>query len=105
MTCSAPKERAMGTYRRINVTSGRSLEQLAHYSRAVRVGDMVLQAGTTATDRDGNVRGEGNITQQVDAIMAIARWSMGKAGGVLDDVVRSRMYVTDIRLADQAARA
>jgi enamine deaminase RidA (YjgF/YER057c/UK114 family) len=95
----------MGTYRRINVTSGRSLEQLAHYSRAVRVGDTVLQAGTTAIARDGNVRGEGNITQQVDAIMAIARWSMGKAGGTLDDVVRSRIYVTDIRLADQAARA
>ena len=95
----------MGTYRRINVTSGRSLEQLAHYSRAVRVGDMVLQAGTTAIDRDGNVRGEGNITQQVDAIMAIAKWSMGKAGGALDDVVRSRIYVTDIGLADQAARA
>jgi enamine deaminase RidA (YjgF/YER057c/UK114 family) len=66
---------------------------------------MVLQSGTTAIDRQGNVRGVGDIARQVDAIVAIAEWSMGKAGGTLEDVVRSRIYVTDIRLADQAARA
>lgn len=95
----------MGTYRRINVASGRQLEQLAHYSRALRAGDMVLQSGTTAIDRQGNVLGEGDIAQQVDAIMTLAAWSMGKAGGTFDDVVRSRIYVTDIALADQGARA
>jgi enamine deaminase RidA (YjgF/YER057c/UK114 family) len=66
---------------------------------------MVLQAGTTAIDRQGNVRGVGDVARQVDAIMRIAEWSMGKAGGRLQDVVRSRIYVTDISLADQAARA
>jgi enamine deaminase RidA (YjgF/YER057c/UK114 family) len=95
----------MGTYQRINVASGRPLESLAHYSRAVRAGDMVLQSGTTAIDRQGAVRGEGDISRQVDAIMAIAEWSMGKAGGRLEDVVRGRIYVTDIALADQGARA
>ena len=95
----------MTTPRRINVASGRQLETLAHYSRALRVGDTVLQSGTTAIDRQGNVRGEGNVAEQVDAIMKIAAWSMGKAGGRLSDVVRSRIYVTDIALADQAARA
>ena len=95
----------MGTYRRINVASGRPLEKLAHYSRALRVGDMVLQSGTTAINRQGNVIGEGDIAQQVDAIMRLAEWSMGKAGGKLEDIVRSRIYVTDISLADQAARA
>jgi enamine deaminase RidA (YjgF/YER057c/UK114 family) len=94
----------MGIYRRINVASGRQLEQLAHYSRALRVGDMVLQAGTTALARDGSVRGDGDISKQVEAIMALTEWSMGKAGGTLNDIVRSRIYVTDIRLADQAAR-
>ena len=79
----------MGTYRRINVASGRRLEKLAHYSRAVRAGDRVFQAGTTAIDREGNVVGEGDITKQVEAIMRIAEWSMGKAGGKLEDVVRS----------------
>ena len=48
----------MRAHRRVNVASGRSLEKQAHYSRAVRVGDLVLQAGTTAIDRLGNVRGE-----------------------------------------------
>jgi enamine deaminase RidA (YjgF/YER057c/UK114 family) len=95
----------MGTYRRINVASGRQLEKVAHYSRAVRAGDMVLQSGTTAIDRQGAVRGEGDIAKQVEAIMTIAEWSMGKAGGKREDVVRSRIYVTDIGLADRAARA
>jgi len=91
--------------RRVNVASGRPLESLAHYSRALRVGDTVLQSGTTAIDRRGNVRGEGDVGRQVDAIMRIAEWSMGKAGGRLDDVIRSRIYVTDIADSDAAARA
>jgi enamine deaminase RidA (YjgF/YER057c/UK114 family) len=90
---------------RINVSSGRPLEPLAHYSRALRVGDMVLQSGTTAIDTAGNVIGEGDVAKQVDAIMAIAEGTMGQAGGRLDDVVRARIYVTDIALADQAGRA
>jgi enamine deaminase RidA (YjgF/YER057c/UK114 family) len=95
----------MSPQRRVNVASGRQLESLAHYSRALRVGDTVLQSGTTAIDRQGNVRGEGDVARQVEAIMRIAEWSMGKAGGRLDDVVRSRIYVTDIGVADAAARA
>src|SRR5215831_13937560 len=95
----------MGTYQRINVASGRPLEKLAHYSRALRAGAMVLQSGTTAIDRQGNVHGEGDIAQQVDAIMRIVEWSMGQAGGRLEDIVRSRIYVTDIARADRAARA
>ena len=94
----------MATHRRINVASGRSLEKLAHYSRAVRVGDTVLQSGTTAIDRAGNVRGVGDVAKQVETIMTIAEWSMGKAGGKLADVVRSRIYITDMQIGDHAAR-
>jgi enamine deaminase RidA (YjgF/YER057c/UK114 family) len=90
---------------RVNVASGRQLEKTAHYSRAVRVGDTVLQSGTTAIDRQGNVRNEGDAAGQVDAIMKIAGWSLDRAGGRLADVVRSRIYVTDIAVADAAARA
>jgi enamine deaminase RidA (YjgF/YER057c/UK114 family) len=95
----------MTTHRRINVHSGRQLEQTAHYARALRVGDTVLQAGTTSLDRQGNVRGAGDAAAQVDAIMRIAQWSMGKAAGRLDDVVRARIYVTDMAVGDAAARA
>ncbi len=90
---------------RINVNSGRPLEHLAHYSRALRAGHWVLQSGTTAIDRAGAVIGVGDVAKQVDAIVAIAEESMGCAGGSLDDVVRSRIYLTDITLADQAGRA
>ena len=94
----------MTANRRINVASGRTLEKLAHYSRALRVGDTVLQSGTTAIDRAGNVRGVDDVAKQVETIMTIAEWSMGKAGGRLADVVRSRIYVTDIQVGDRAAR-
>ena len=95
----------MTSGRRVNVASGRPLEPLAHYSRALRVGDTVLLSGSTAIDRRGEVHGEGDVGAQVDAIMKIAEWSMGKAGGRLEDVVRSRIYVTDIAVSDAAARA
>jgi enamine deaminase RidA (YjgF/YER057c/UK114 family) len=95
----------MATLKRINVSSGRALEAQAHYSRALRFGDTVLLAGTTSLGRDGNVRGSGDAAKQVDAILAVAEWAMGKAGGTLDDVVRSRIYVTDIAVADAAGRA
>ena len=91
--------------RRINVSSGRPLEAQAHYSRALRVGDTVLLAGTTSLGRDGAVRGVGDAGRQVEAILDTAEWAMGKAAGSLDDVVRSRVYVTDIALGDAAARA
>lgn len=91
--------------RRINVGSGRPLEHLAHYSRALRVGDMVLQSGTTSIDTDGNVIGEGDMATQVDHILSIAKDTMGQAGGKLEDVVRARYYITDASLADEAGRA
>jgi len=95
----------MASLKRINVGSGRPLEHLAHYSRALRVGDQVLQSGTTAIDTEGNVIGEGDIAAQVDAIMAIAETTMGQAGGRIEDIVRSRIYVTDASLSEQAGLA
>jgi enamine deaminase RidA (YjgF/YER057c/UK114 family) len=73
----------MGKYRRINISSGRPLEPLAHYSRALRCGDQVLQSGTTAIDTEGNIIGENDVAAQVDAIVEISRGTMGEAGGKL----------------------
>jgi len=86
---------------RINVSSGRPLEGLAHYSRALRVGELVLQSGTTAIDRDGNVLGE-NVSAQIDAILELAHGSMGAADGVFENVVRARLYVTDSAIINEA---
>src|SRR5262249_6992165 len=76
----------------------------AHYSRALRVGDTVLQSGTTAIERGGTVRGMGDVAKQVETIMTIAEWSMGKAGGRLAGGVRSRIYRTDIAVSESPAR-
>ena len=94
----------MPSHDRINVSSGRPLESLAHYSRALRVGDVVLQSGTTAIDRDGNVLGE-NVSDQIDAILKLARESMGAAEGVFENVVRARIYVTGSEHLEEAGRA
>jgi enamine deaminase RidA (YjgF/YER057c/UK114 family) len=69
------------------------------------VDNRVFLSGSTAIDRSGNVIGEGDITRQVDAIMELAQHYMACAGGRIDDIVRSRIYVTDIALGDAAARA
>ena len=87
--------------RRINVSSGRPLEAKAHYSRALRVGDFVLQSGTTAIDRDGNVLGD-DVETQIAAILDIARESMAAAEGAFEDVVRARLYVKGTDQLDRA---
>jgi enamine deaminase RidA (YjgF/YER057c/UK114 family) len=74
------------------------------YSRAVRAGDMLLVAGTTAIDEDGVVRGVGDAGAQaafaLDRIAAV----LDQAGARLDQVVLTRMYVTDISRADEIGR-
>ena len=70
----------MAMSRRVNVASGRQLEQLAHYSRALRVGDTVLQSGTTAIDRQGNVRGEGDVARAGRRHHAHRRVEHGQGG-------------------------
>jgi len=90
--------------RRVNVGLRPSARAAGHYSRAVRVGDTVLQSGTTAIDRQGNVRGEGDVASR-------SRPSCGSPSGAWarrappGRRVRSRLYVTDVSLADQAALA
>ena len=91
----------MTDLRRINVSSGRPLEAKAHYSRALRVGDLVLQSGTTAIDRDGNVLGD-DVETQIAAILDIARASMAAAEGTFENIVRARLYVKG---ADNLAQA
>jgi enamine deaminase RidA (YjgF/YER057c/UK114 family) len=85
--------------------SGGPWESGFGYSRAVRAGDMLLVAGTTAIDEDGVVRGVGDAGAQaafaLDRIAAV----LEQAGARLDQVVLTRMYVTDISRADEIGRA
>lgn len=91
--------------KRRNISSGAPWETLVGYSRAVRVGPHVTVSGTAPVGDDGEVVGVGDAYVQAKRCLAIIERALEEAGGGLGDVVRTRMFVTDISQWEAIGRA
>ncbi len=90
---------------RQNISSGTKWEDIAGYSRAVRVGNQVFVSGTTATDAGGQLVGPNDPYAQTVFIIQKIERALNEAGASLRDVVRTRLFVTDIRQWEAVAKA
>ena len=93
------------TRSRRNISSGGPWEDVVGYSRAVRVGDQVFVAGTTAVGADGAVVGAGDVYAQTLQALRTIKAALEQAGATISDVVRTRMFVTDISQWEAIGRA
>jgi enamine deaminase RidA (YjgF/YER057c/UK114 family) len=90
---------------RQNISSGTVWEDLAGYSRAVRVGSLVFVSGTTATDANGHIVGENDPYAQTVFIIQKIERALHEAGASLRDVGRTRIFVTDASRWEPVAKA
>ena len=95
----------MTEFRRSNLRSGAPWESRVGYSRAVRTGRFIAVSGSAAVDEDGRLVGEGDMYAQAKRCIEVIAAALERAGARLSDVVRTRMFVTDIERWEEVGRA
>jgi enamine deaminase RidA (YjgF/YER057c/UK114 family) len=87
------------------ISSGTKYEPVVGYSRAVRVGDVIYVSGTTATKEDGSIAAHGDVALQTEQALRNIAWALERAGGRIEHVVRTRIYLTNIEDWEKVGRA
>lgn len=90
---------------RINFSSGAKWEDIVGYSRAVKIGTVIEITGTVAADENGALVGKDNPYEQTKYIIQKIEKVLQQAGAALSDIVRTRMFVTDIKRWEEYGRA
>ena len=91
--------------KRLNISSGVKWEDIVGYSRAVKIGNVIEVAGTTALDEEGNLVGSDDPYEQTRYIITKIEKALMSAGAALTDVVRTRIFTTDISRWEEIGRA
>ena len=91
--------------KRLNISSGVKWEDIIGYSRAVKIGNLIEVSGTTAVDENGDLVGLNDAYQQTKFAIAKIEKALKSAGATLNDVVRTRMYTTDMSRWEEIGNA
>src|SRR5664279_3282367 len=91
--------------KRLNISSGSEYEKPIGFSRAVRIGNIISVAGTAPIAADGSTAYPGDLYNQTRRCIEIISKAITDAGGQLENVIRTRMFLTDISIWKEAAKA